>query len=836
MIGNKLRHLFIGSIRFFCLLLIMGLTNDISAQVKFNTAINRQIDANYSGHKSDVEITFDGGYVAVSGGSGLNITKFSAVGTVQWSKDVSWGGGIYYARHLVQLKDSGYAVTGTGGPGYDPDDSWQIAFMRLDKNGNLLWVKTINNAFTQYNFNMGSWIAQTLDGGLIIAGQTEAKGILIKTDINGTLQWANTYPQVSRFNTGFLNSDTSYTLWGIYDNSNFYVGKVEIDKNGNVLNGKSYRNSFFTHYLSVKRTRDKGYIALIDYYGTSPILFKTDSVDNVMWSKQYTFSNNSNGTRDCRDVTETHDGYVFVGETFAPPNAGGYSSAFWAKTDNSGTIMWQRVYNTSYWDVAYSVKQTADKGLILWTSMFTTGSSIVSDLIKTDSLGNTVCTLYSEPVTSASLNLSPTALTFTSSPVSGIIDRTNSYSGPGVTTYYPCPVVLAAGFSANRQSICEGDSIAFSDLSTGGPNSWAWSFPGGSPSVSTAQNPIVTYVSPGTYNVKLAIRNSGGADSIVRTSYIEVSALPLSGTVSGPDSVCEGATVQLVDNGHAGAIQWQSSVDGLNYSNVSGAIDSLYSVSNITVSGYYRVVASNSCGGDTSNTLHLIVSLIPVPVVTSSDTLICSSDSARIDVASTYSSYLWNTGDTLSYIYVENAGGYWVTVSDAIGCSAVSEHQNISVHPVTPISIIVQGDTLSSFNATSYQWYRNDTLIPAATQAVYVAHQTGYYSLEIIDNNGCVVRSSQVYVSVNALQELVESNLLDIFPNPTNDFVIVRINSDNSVGQLRLYDALGKLIRVIDAKPIQTIWMEGLVSGIYYFVFQSNNPSTLTAYEKLSKF
>ena len=86
----------------------------------FNTYINRPIDANYSGHISDVEITFDGGYVTVSGSSSLNISKFSSIGSLVWSTDAAWGGGIYYARNVVQLKDSGYAVTGTGGPGYDP--------------------------------------------------------------------------------------------------------------------------------------------------------------------------------------------------------------------------------------------------------------------------------------------------------------------------------------------------------------------------------------------------------------------------------------------------------------------------------------------------------------------------------------------------------------------------------------------------------------------------------------------------------------------------------------------------------------------------------------------
>ena len=40
---------------------------------------------------------------------------------------------------------------------------------------------------------MGSHILQTLDGGLLVVGQYNSEGILIKTDINGNQQWANTY-------------------------------------------------------------------------------------------------------------------------------------------------------------------------------------------------------------------------------------------------------------------------------------------------------------------------------------------------------------------------------------------------------------------------------------------------------------------------------------------------------------------------------------------------------------------------------------------------------------------------------------------------------------------
>ena len=66
--------------------------------------------------------------------------------------------------------------------------------------------------------------------------------------------------------------------------------------------------------------------------------------------------------------------------------------------------------------------------------------------------------------------------------------------------------VTEANFIANRTTIQVGESINFKDQSTNNPNSWSWTFEGGSPSTSTAQNPRITYTSPGIYSVTLRQR------------------------------------------------------------------------------------------------------------------------------------------------------------------------------------------------------------------------------------------------------------------------------------------------------------------------------------------
>jgi len=83
-----------------------------------------------------------------------------------------------------------------------------------------------------------------------------------------------------------------------------------------------------------------------------------------------------------------------------------------------------------------------------------------------------------------------------------------------------------ADFTASDTDIDEGDSVTFTDTSTNNPTSWSWTFEGGTPGTSTAQNPTVTYNTEGTYNVTLTATNSAGSDGETKIDYITVTAPP----------------------------------------------------------------------------------------------------------------------------------------------------------------------------------------------------------------------------------------------------------------------------------------------------------------------
>ncbi len=94
---------------------------------------------------------------------------------------------------------------------------------------------------------------------------------------------------------------------------------------------------------------------------------------------------------------------------------------------------------------------------------------------------------------------------------------------------------VLAEFSADNQVICLGETVTFTDQSTGNISNWSWSFPGSSEGASTSSGPVtVTYNTAGTYDVSLYVNDAPGPneDTEIKTAYITVQALKADFTAS----------------------------------------------------------------------------------------------------------------------------------------------------------------------------------------------------------------------------------------------------------------------------------------------------------------
>lgn len=107
-------------------------------------------------------------------------------------------------------------------------------------------------------------------------------------------------------------------------------------------------------------------------------------------------------------------------------------------------------------------------------------------------------------------------------------------TGPGIDNYARIPefevwgipgsVPPVADFSGTPRSGFAPLNVQFTDLSSGNPTGWSWSF--GDSGTSGSQNPLRQYTSPGTYTVSLTAANAHGNDTETKTGYIVVNATP----------------------------------------------------------------------------------------------------------------------------------------------------------------------------------------------------------------------------------------------------------------------------------------------------------------------
>ena len=122
--------------------------------------------------------------------------------------------------------------------------------------------------------------------------------------------------------------------------------------------------------------------------------------------------------------------------------------------------------------------------------------------------------------------------------------------------------ILNADFGSDETVICSGASVMFTDLSTGSPTSWTWSFPGGVPSSYSGQiPPPVFYNTTGTYDVSLTVSDGLNSDTELKADFIQVRGV-IAGFTGTPETVEIGNTVTFTDNSSCNPSAWHWSFSG----------------------------------------------------------------------------------------------------------------------------------------------------------------------------------------------------------------------------------------------------------------------------------
>lgn len=173
-----------------------------------------------------------------------------------------------------------------------------------------------------------------------------------------------------------------------------------------------------------------------------------------------------------------------------------------------------------------------------------------------------------------------------------------------------------ADFKANKTSIYVGNAVNFTDLSTGNPATYSWTFYGGTPANSNAQNPTnIVYNNPGTFHVKLTVSSPNGNHTLTKYYYIEVNVVPpVALFTSNENVIAPGNSVDFTDMSEGNPTSWSWSFTGgtpssstaQHPSNIVYNTAGMYKVSltitnplgtkTLTKYNYINVIPNGTCG------------------------------------------------------------------------------------------------------------------------------------------------------------------------------------------------------------------------------------------------
>lgn len=337
-----------------------------------------------------------------------------------------------------------------------------------------------------------------------------------------------------------------------------------------------------------------------------------------------------------------------------------------------------------------------------------------------------------------------------------------------------------ANFTADKLSICAGDVVQFTDQSFDTPTVYQWSFPGGTPATSTDVNPLVTYNTPGTYDVTLTVTRDTSSNTKTISGYITVKGttpLPLAegfeGTfppagwsVVNPDN--QTAWAQNATAGSFGLSSNSAYLDNYTQQNIRGQYDYLYT-----------------------------------PVLDFTDGITADSK-LRFDYA--YAQKRSTSRDSLFVKYSTDCGATW---------STLWKNGNAGMATTTTL----YGNSVYSPAAT--EWVR-DSSISLANMAGMAGVQFAFVNLS---NHGNAIYLDNVNIDAvvqphTGVATISDNARISIVPNPATDRCTVFIDMPQADGvTVALYNVIGQQVWAHDLGAVsstsQAIDLSGYASGIY---------------------
>jgi PKD repeat protein len=372
-------------------------------------------------------------------------------------------------------------------------------------------------------------------------------------------------------------------------------------------------------------------------------------------------------------------------------------------------------------------------------------------------------------------------------------------------------------FSADSTAICTGQNVDYTDLSTGNPTSWNWSFPGGNPASSTAQNPQnIVYSAPGSYSVTLSATNAVSTNSMTKTGYI---------TVTGPagiPGIPDGDTALCVNNPNtfytimpvSGGITytWVLSPDSAGVVTATDTSCIINWSDTYTGFAYLKVQAANGCGpGAFSPELPIHVRPFPdTPGTPAGLTSMCQGSSATTEYtvvpAANATTYDWKVLPAEAGTVAGNGTTGTVTWTAAFNggaqVSVKAENQCNETPYSTPLDVTIYANPVADLGEDiTIPQTETATLDAGNPGAEYLWSNGGTTQTITVGYEGNPADSYSVTVTMNGCQgsDEVTVNYSDptgISVNPGEFNIRITPNPNSGIFRIELSSASEKKINI----------------------------------------
>ena len=328
----------------------------------------------------------------------------------------------------------------------------------------------------------------------------------------------------------------------------------------------------------------------------------------------------------------------------------------------------------------------------------------------------------------------------------------------------------------------------------------------------TVSNIVISQA--GTYIVTITNPSCTATDSI--TIYSGTSTFTLS--IGNDTTICGLGIVALNAGGLFTSYQWSTG-------------DTVSSIQ-VNTAGLYTVTVST-----TDNCLLMDERLIDfkgLPLVDiGTNTSICAGDSVVLDAGSGFASYLWSDNSQNQSITIFNSGTYSVTVTDSSGCVGFDVVSiNSYQQPIAGFSYLqntgleINFTDLSQNNTQNYWDFLGvNNFTPMGVGNVsYIYPFAGAYTVRMIAANSCSSDTTETIINVIAsIETLSLDDKINIYPNPTNDFIHLDFKDNIKINQINLRNIHNQLIRQVGIKELNNsqgqtyqLNISALSKGIYF--------------------